>query len=162
MQKVPFILALAILLTACQKEETSLQSNEVIFESRANAKVKAPADLIEVEILESNSDFDNLIELVSPVYAAIGSDNSNGTVVDMIPTVTAGVELIFQITTPEGNVWQTGPGIRNSDGRKHAVVDKLVDKSSIVMFEDIDASGWGTADEPNFIDAIIHVRERTP
>jgi len=32
----------------------------------------------------------------------------------------------------------------------------------MVMFEDIDASGWGIADEPNFFDAIIHVRERTP
>ena len=154
--------ALIVLLTSCNKEDSSLQPEEVRFETRANAKVKAPAELIEVEILESNSDFDNLIELVSPVNIVIGSDNSTGTVVNTIPPVTAGVELIFQITTPEGNLWQTGPGVRNYDGQKHAVVIKRPDKSSIVNFEDIDASEWGIADEPNFLDAIIHVRERTP
>lgn len=162
MKNVLCFVAMIAIISSCNKEDSSLRPEEVLFESRANSKVKAPADLIEVEILESNSDFDNMIELISPVYYLIGSDNSTGTVVNTIPAVTAGTELIFQITTPEGNVWQTGPGARNSDGRKHAIVNKLADKSSIVNFEDIDAAGWGAADEPNFVDAIIHVRERTP
>ena len=165
--KITPILLLAFLLTACTKDHPLQKSELISFNSRANAKVKAPATHNEIEILESNSDFVNEIRLVSPAVMSLGTDDDWGTIF-LLPPVSQGTELIFEITptlmgSPTGDgPWQTGPGSRNPDGKKHAVVNKLPDKSSIVNFEDIDASGWGTADEPNFLDAIFHVRPATP
>ncbi len=131
----------------------------------ASGKVKAPAANLEVEILESNSDFVNYIYLVSPGSALlIGPDHATGTIVSL-PAVAPGTELVFEIrvfepdgVTDTGMRWRSGPPSRNSDNEKHVQLTAGASGGIIVAFEDIDGSGWGVADEPNFIDAVIEVR----
>jgi hypothetical protein len=131
----------------------------------ASGKVKAPAANLEVEILESNSDFVNYIYLVSPGPALlIGPDNATGTVVSL-PGVTPGTELVFEIrvfepdgVTDTGLRWRSGPPSRNADNERHVQLTNTAGGGIMVAFEDIDGSGWGIADEPNFVDAVFEVR----
>lgn len=133
----------------------------------ASGKVKAPADVIEVIIVESNSDFFNHIYKVDPgAEVFIGVDNATGTCVDDI-VVLKNQEVVFEIRiffpaeTFTGDVWQSGPPSRNSDLQRHVVLTDLGADTTLVEFEDIDASGWGVADEPNFVDARFIVRPDT-
>ncbi|HUF08857.1 MAG TPA: hypothetical protein VMO47_06020 [Rhodothermales bacterium] len=137
----------------------------VLTKNGASGKVKAPAADLEVEILESNSDFINHIYLVSPgPDLFIGTDDDWGTVV-ALPSVRRNEELIFEIRVHDpsnvdtGVRWQTGPPSRNSDHQFHAQVEYQTDGSIKVSFEDVDASSWGVGDEPNYLDAIFVVRE---
>src|ERR671910_1540724 len=93
---IPLVLTVAALMAAmpAAAQEGGLGSG----------KVRAPAANLEVEILESNSDFVNYIYLVSPGSEVfIGSDDATGTVVTL-PTVLPNEELIFEIRVfePDG------------------------------------------------------------
>lgn len=131
----------------------------------ASGKVRAPAANLEIEILESNSDFVNYIYLVSPgPEVFIGSDDSTGTVVTL-PTVLPNEELIFEIrvfesdgVTDTGMRWRSGPPARNADHKQHVQLSTPAADQIQVNFEDIHGNGWGVADEPNYVDAIFIVR----
>jgi len=145
---------------------TSLEADASASKHGASGKVKAPAPHLEVEILPSNSDFINHLYLVSPgPDLFIATDDDTGIVVPL-PPVRRNQELVFEIRVhdPDGNDtgvrWQTGPPSRNPDRAGHARVTYQADGSIRVEFEDIDASGWGMADEPNFLDAIFVVSPR--
>jgi hypothetical protein len=133
--------------------------------SLASGKVNAPAANLEVEILESNSDFVNYIYLVSPgPDLLIGSDEATGTIVPL-PTVSPNQELIFEIrvfesdgVTDTGLRWQSGPPARNADHERHVQLSAPATDQIQVNFEDIHGDGWGIADEPNYVDAIFIVR----
>jgi hypothetical protein len=133
--------------------------------SLGSGKIKAPAANLEVEILESNSDFVNYIYLVSPgPDLLIGSDEATGTVVTL-PTVSPNQELIFEIrvfesdgVTDTGLRWQSGPPSRNADHERHVQLSQPAANQIQVNFEDIHSDGWGIADEPNYVDAIFIVR----
>ena len=135
------------------------------FAKDSSGKVRAPAENLEVEILESNSDFVNYIYLVSPgPEVFIGSDDAWGTVVSL-PAVSPGTELIFEIRvfepdgiTDTGLRWRTGPPARNADRKLHATLSSPAVNRIQVNFEDIHGDGWGVGDEPNYIDAIFVVR----
>ena len=130
-----------------------------------SGKVRAPAANLEVEILESNSDFVNYIYLVSPgAEVFIGSDEATGTVVTL-PTVLQNEELIFEIrvfepdgVTDTGMRWRSGPPARNADHKQHVQLSAPAADQIQVNFEDIHGDGWGVADEPNYVDAIFMVR----
>lgn len=144
-------------------EQSYVDLEESVSKRGASGMVRATAANMEVEILESNSDFINYIYLVSPgPDLLIGADDDTGTTV-ALPTVMPNQELIFEIRVFDGAVdtgmrWQTGPPARNPDLRRHALVEYRADGSILVSFEDLDASGWGVADEPNFVDAVFEVR----
>lgn len=117
----------------------------------------------QLEVLESNSDFINHIYLVyGSTSTFLATDDDTGTVVNLPPTK-PGKELIFEIRVhdpdgnPTGEVWQSGPGSRNVDGAVHALVDRCNRNQYIVRFEDIHSSGWGTGDEPNYVDAVFRL-----
>ena len=130
----------------------------------ASGKVKAPAAILEVEILASNSDYTNHIYLIyGGVETFIATDNDTGRIV-CLPEVKKNKELVFEIRVFDGSVytgvsWQSGPPSRNPDRARHVQLSNgSVRNSIVVAFEDIDASGWGVDDEPNFVDAVFEVR----
>ena len=160
------VLILLCSFLSCNKDSIeTLPNNQVNVDIRglANGKVKAPARFNEVEILESNSDFVNHIWLVSPgpdLFIAL--DDDTGTIV-ALPEVKKGKELIFEIRVhaPDGThlyTWKSGPPSRNPDHVKHVSLANLPGYAIQVNFEDIPASEWGVADEPNYVDAIFVVR----
>ena len=127
--------------------------------------VRAPAENLEVEILDSNSDLVNYIYLISPgPEIFIGVDDAIGTVVTL-PPVALHAELIFEIrvfepdgVTDTGLRWFTGPPSRNEDHKFHAILGMPGPDQIQVNFEDIHGDGWGVANEPNYVDAIFVVR----
>lgn len=185
MKLILLVVAGLIFLTSCSEHSLSPPINDTSFKSleeirpgtdvfsrdlRSHGCTPYPPNIVralvqdnEVEILESNSDFFNHIYLVSPVEMFIAVDDKTGKIVPL-PPVTPGTELIFEIRvhfpmdTPLGMAWQSGPGTRNADGAVHALIEKCPTRTYIVNFEDLDASGWGAADEPNYVDAVFAVR----
>lgn len=128
--------------------------------------VVAPADSVTVEVLESNSDFVNRISLWGPSVDLAVTDDDIGATRSI--STRAGREIKLQISPydPTNTVlvagpWRSGPGGRNSDGQVHVQVS-TVGTCTLVEFEDLDASQWGTADEPNFVDAVIHIYPTGP
>lgn len=125
--------------------------------------VRAQAVNLEVEILQSHSDFVNHIYLVSPgPELFLGTDDDTG-LITALPPVTPGTELVFEIQVFDGAVdtgdrWQSGPAGRNSDHAKHVELTALSSDQIQVNFEDLPADAWGVADEPNFVDAVFVVR----
>ena len=131
----------------------------------ASGKVRAPAANVEVEILESSSDYVNHIYLVSPgPEIFIGTDDDTGAVV-ALPPVSPGIELVFEIRvfetdgTDTGLRWQSGPPGRNDDHSWHVQLAQPAAGEILVSFEDLPASAWGVPNEPNYVDAIFVVRE---
>ena len=128
--------------------------------------VTAPADEVTVEILQSNSHFVNHIHLFGPAVDLGVTDDDTGAIREI--STKAGSEIKFEIRPFDGDVlaagpWRSGPGDRNPDGEVHAIVTANSDGSCLLVeFEDIDASGWGTADEPNYVDAIFWVYPTSP
>jgi hypothetical protein len=142
----------------------------IVIASAASATppnaVTAPADSVTIEILESNSDFVNRISLWGPPRDLTVTDDDTGAI-RTISTRT-GREIKLQITPYDatntfvvGGPWRSGPDARNIDGRVHARVT-TVGTCSLVEFEDLNASQWGAADEPNFVDAVLHVYPSGP
>jgi hypothetical protein len=131
----------------------------------ASGMVRAPAANVEVEILESNSDYVNHIYLVSPGSEIfIGTDEATGTIV-ALPPVSPGTELVFEIRvfemdgTDTGFRWKSGPPGRNPDHVRHVQLTQPAPDQILVSFEDLPASAWDAPEEPNFVDAIFVVRE---
>lgn len=166
-----FAIAVLPFLLSCNKEDVLIRhSTDETVDVRGTdcpvfppGTVNALAPLNEVEILESNSDFINHIYLVSPIEMFIGTDDELEKIV-ALPAVMPHTELIFEIRvhapdgTPLGVSWQTGPASRNTDGAVHAIIQRCPMRMQRVNFEDIDASAWGTDDEPNYVDAVFVVR----
>lgn len=162
------ILIFGITLISCTKDTPLIETNdhyEVNVRGLANGKVKAPAKFNEVVILDSNSDFENHIYLVSPgPDLFIGIDDDILAPPVALPEVKKGKELIFEIRVHDPNdgtllyTWKSGPPSRNPDHRRHVSLSNLPGNAIQVNFEDIPASDWGVADEPNFVDAIFVVR----
>jgi hypothetical protein len=116
---------------------------------------------VTLEVLESNSDFVNRISLWGPSVDLTVTDDDTGAIRTV--STRAGREIKLQITPYDptntvrvGGPWRSGPGVRNSDGQVHARVN-TVGSCSLIEFEDVDAGQWGTADEPNFVDAVLLV-----
>jgi hypothetical protein len=142
----------------------------IIIASAASATppnaVIAPADGVTIEILESNSDFVNRISLWGPSVDLMLTDDDTGAMRTI--RARAGREIKLQIapydstnTFAVGGPWRSGPGDRNGDGQVHARVT-TAGTCSLVEFEDLDASDWGAVDEPNFVDAILHIYPTGP
>ena len=150
---------------------TSLSTAVVIvIASAASAAppnaVVAPSDTVTLEILESNSDFVNRISLWGPSIDLSATDDDTGSVRTV--STRAGREIKLQITPYDptntvqvGGPWRSGPGARNIDGQVHTRVT-TEGRCSLVEFEDLDASQWGVADEPNFVDAVLLVYPTGP
>ncbi len=142
----------------------------IVIASAASAMppdaVTAPADRVTIEVMESNSDFVNRISLWGPSVDLGVTDDDTGATRTI--GARAGREIKLQITPYDptntlevGGPWRSGPGGRNGDGRVHAQVT-TVGTCSLVEFEDVDASQWGTVDEPNFVDAVLHIYPAGP
>lgn len=159
------LIGLTLLLALMLALQITIMPASAAGRGFASGKVHAPATHLEVEILESNSDFVNYIYLVSPgPDLLIGSDDATGTVVSL-PVVRRNQELVFEIrvfepdgVTDTGMRWQSGPPSRNVDHKRHVELSAPAPQQVQVNFEDIDGSGWGLGDEPNFVDAIFVVR----
>ena len=67
-------------------------------------------------------------------------------------TFPAGSELVFAITTSDGNTYVTGVGERNPDGIVHAIVEANGPGTVTVRFEDLFDGG-----DFSFSDAVIRV-----
>jgi hypothetical protein len=142
----------------------------IVIASAASATptdaVIAPADTVTIEVLESNSDFVNRLSLWGPSVDLAVTDDDTGAVRTV--SSRAGREIKLQITPYDptntvqvGGPWRSGPGARNSDGQVHARVTTVGD-CSLVEFEDLDAADWAAADEPNFVDAVLHIYPSGP
>ena len=152
-----FCVALAVLVSVFMGD-TAESANE-------HGMVRAPAEYLDVEILESDSDYENHIYLILPSEEFyIASDDDLGKVVSL-PKVVIGQELIFEIRVHDegrdtGVRWRSGPSSRNSDNWPHALVTDNDDGSIVVAFEDVDAADCAAAYEPNYSDAVFSLRPR--
>lgn len=181
MKSLIFCIAVGLFLISCNEsavdgmestaEETPILAAEStdLSEARSRCRPFRPNYVLgtrhsyQLEVLESNSDFINHIYLLQGSTSTfLATDDDTGTIVSLPPSK-PGRELIFEIRVhdpdgnPIGDVWQSGPGSRNADGAVHAMVDRCNRNQYIVRFEDLPASGWGAADEPNYVDAIFRL-----
>lgn len=121
---------------------------------------------VSVDVLASESGFDNLIELFYSYTDAnhnlvnktfIGIDNHAATV--DLGTFAAGQELVFGIISPQGT-FVLGNGARNTDGLKHGWVASTATQSGFaeswnVGFEDLLNGG-----DRDYNDAIFRVSQQ--
>jgi len=121
---------------------------------------------VSVDVLPSDSGFDNLIELFYSYTDAnhnlvnktfIGIDNHASTI--DLGTFAAGQELVFGIISPEGT-FVLGSGARNVDGLQHGWVTSTATQSGFaeswnVGFEDLLRGG-----DRDYNDAIFRVSQK--
>ncbi len=86
--------------------------------------------------------FNSLVGLASPVDTDLylSQDVNEGDQFDL-GSFGAGTELVFRISTPEGETYFTGPGDRNPDGLVHANVVQISENVFWVGWEDVFGGG---------------------
>lgn len=128
--------------------------------------VEAQADEVTIEVLESDSDNRNNIDVSSP------PEDLNLTADDIGQTATLetrrGREIVIEIQpmldgSPMEGPWRSGAGSRNSDGKVHALVTSFeTQECLLVSFEDQAASEWEEhPDEPDFNDVVLWIYPTT-
>lgn len=128
--------------------------------------VKAKADEVTIEVLESDSERGNSIDVSSP------SEDLDLTNEDIGHTAAletqSGNELVIEIQpmldgSPVEGPWRSGAGSRNSDGEVHALVTSFeTEECLLVSFEDQAASEWEEhPDEPDFNDVVLWIYPTT-
>lgn len=128
--------------------------------------VKAQSDEVTIEVLESDSERGNNIDVSSL------SENLDLTNEDIGQTAALetqpGNELVIEIQpmldgSPAEGPWRSGAGSRNSDGKVHALVTSFeTEECLLVSFEDQAASEWEEhPDEPDFNDVVLWIYPAT-
>lgn len=104
--------------------------------------VVSSTEPVGVEHIGSTAGFNDLFGLSSPVDQDLYfcKDVPEGFTVDL-GTFPAGTELIFRLTTPEGDTFYNGPGSRNPDGVIHAAISQLGPERWRLGWEDILGGG---------------------
>ena len=144
---------LASLAGGCELtgKDSAGSDNPCIASSRSDTegeRVIASGGAVEVEFQGGDAGFENIVSLAEPAAVRIGTLHTTapGTVVSL-GSFGEDDELVFEIATPEGNRFFTGPADRNPDGIPHARVVKLDNGEYHIGFEDISGGGDGDFDD---------------
>jgi hypothetical protein len=132
-------------------KDSAASDNPCIASSRSDTegeRVIASGGAVEAEFQGGDAGFENIVSLVEPAEVRIGKLHTTtpGAVVSL-GSFGEDDELVFQIATPEGNRFFTGPADRNPDGIPHARVVKLDNGEYHIGFEDIAGGGDGDFDD---------------
>ena len=108
---------------------------------------------VSLTLLGSVSGFDNQISLPdAPPGAALSCRELPVGFTVSLGRFKSRTELVLTLTTPEGDVWSTGPAIDNDDLVAHARLSEVDDDSVLVEWEDL--NGGGDAD---FNDCVVEL-----